>query len=169
MPSVLEREWPDFEILETGFIDYVLSFDMCCLNETFTESNLGFSKLFEDQMVLHSPGVKLSNRGRCCRGVAVFVRKMFASFITVLPTNCDNTVAFRLCSPALDNCVFITVYIPPNDSPYYANEETVCNVTLLDDFVARFQGLFPYTPLLFVSLLLYTHSVCITTNDTDVM
>ena len=128
---------------EEGFLEYLLKFDICCLTETFTSLNFDFTKCFDDHVILHSPGVRLSGHGRCCGGVVVILKKTLADFTTKLSTHSDNIVAFRLCSNTINETLFITVYIPPSDSPYYAGKMTDCNITVLEDVLITFEEQFP--------------------------
>ena len=112
------------------------------MTETFSSYNFDFSR-FSDYTVMHSPGLKLSNQGRKCGGVVVFAKKTLSHFITELDTSCDNMIAFRFCSPVINESIFISAYIPPKDSPYYADKDTVCNLTLLEDLILSYQEQFP--------------------------
>ena len=131
------------KVAEEGFLDYLHKFDICCLIETFTTQNFDFTKCFSEHVILHSPGVKLSGMGRCCGGVAVILKKTIADNVTKLSIHSDNIVAFRLCNSVLSEMIFIAVYIPPVDSPYYANKVSDCNITLLEDVMLTLQEQFP--------------------------
>ena len=64
----VEELTTNFSELETD--DYILSFDIYVMFETFSSS-----KFFKDSIVLHSPGVPLSVRGRRSGGVMLTARK----------------------------------------------------------------------------------------------
>ena len=127
---------------ETGFTEYLYSFDICCLTETFSSPTFDFSVYFDGYEILHSPGIKLSFQGRCCGGVAVLVKKSLAVFINELICK-DNFVAFRFCSPAFGDNVIICVYIPPMESPYYANRSNDCSFNILEDWILTAQEQYP--------------------------
>ena len=131
------------KLTEEGFVDYLHNFEICCLTETFTTVNFDFTKCFREHVILHSPGVKLSGQGRCCGGVAVILKNSIAHSATELHTLYDNIVAFRLCNSGLSELIFLAVYIPPTDSPYYANKVSDCNITLLEDVMLSLQEQFP--------------------------
>ena len=52
------------KLSDSDFVEYVTSFDVCVLSETFTLPSFDFSIYFNDFIILHSPAVKLSRMGR---------------------------------------------------------------------------------------------------------
>ena len=135
------------KISETGFLDYIFSFDICCLIETFTYPNFDFRTYFDDYLVFHSPGVKLSKQGRLSGGITVFVKKTLSDSITKLVCE-ENLVVFRLCNKSFGDNIIMTVYIPPTDSPFYSDQLSKCSITVLEDRIIRFQEQFPNANIL---------------------
>ena len=67
-----------------GVCEYINSFDVVCLGETFTYSSFDFSVKFGEFVALHSPAKKFNIRGRPSGGLVVLVRKTLERFITII-------------------------------------------------------------------------------------
>ena len=128
---------------EPGFLNYILSFHICCLVETFTSEKFDFSTYFSDHLVFHSPAVKLSHRGRRSGGVVILVKKNFHYSVLQVPCNYDSMLALRIMNYALYDIVLLCVYIPPVDSPYYKDKDVKCNILLLEDEILKVQEIYP--------------------------
>jgi hypothetical protein len=63
---------------DSDFVEYICSFDFCVLSETFTLPSFDFSIHFDEFIVLHSPGVKLSKMGHVSGGTVMLIKKMFS-------------------------------------------------------------------------------------------
>ena len=134
---------------EPGFLDYVTSFDVCCLLETFTSEEFDFSVHFSDYHVFHSPALKLSLRGRRSGGILVLVKKTVTCQVSQINCDKDNMIIlrFKLCHLPID-LIVLCAYIPPADSPYYKHRNVKCNITLLEDEIFRLQTMYPSASLL---------------------
>ena len=58
-----------------GVCEYINSFDIACLGETFTFSSFDFNVKFGDFIALHSLAKKFNIRGRPSGGLVVLIRK----------------------------------------------------------------------------------------------
>jgi len=126
------------KLMEQDFINYVKSFDIFCMQETFTSTAFDFSTLFHEYKVFHAPGVKLSRHGRRCGGVALLIKKTLEQFVTSVNCKYDNILCIKLAKEMLESekdIIFVTAYIPPYQSPYYRDKETDCGIKLLEDFL----------------------------------
>ena len=128
---------------EPGFVEYVLTFKMCCFVETFTSPDFDFAPYFSDYVVLHSPAVRLSHYGRRSGGVVVLIKKSFSEHVSQLPYSFDNMIVVKISSPGLDDLILFVVYIPPMYSNYYRNKEMKCNIFFLEDMLLSIQEEFP--------------------------
>ena len=128
---------------EPGFVEYLSSFDICCLVETFTSENFDFSIYFDEYLVFHSPAIKLSSHGRRSGGAAILIKKSYSMKVTLIPCRQDNMVAVKISSPDGHDIVIICVYIPPTDSPYYRDKLIKCNLELLEELLLDIRRLNP--------------------------
>ena len=97
-----------------------------------------FSAHFQEICVFHSPAIKLSLRGRRSGGVAVLIRKTFLPYITRIECNCDNTICFKISKDLLGldkDLLFVSLYVPPYQSPYYKQSDTNCAIHDLENFL----------------------------------
>ena len=104
----------------------------------FTSSQFDFSTHFEDYSVFHAPAKKLSRRGRKSGGVAVLVRKSLMQFLTCVECDYDNMICFKLSKDRLGidrDLLFVSLYVPPYQSPYYKQCDTNCSIHHLEDFL----------------------------------
>ena len=131
------------KLTEMGFLEYIYSFDVCCLMETFTSSDFDTGICFNDFIVLHSPGSKLSLRGRRSGGVMILVKKSDGICVTRLDTNSDMILALRLSAPYFQETIIVCLYVPPFDSPYYKGKDLSSTITVLDDLVLNYQERYP--------------------------
>ena len=137
-------------IAEPGFLDYVANFNICCFTETFTAVDFDFSIHFSEYLIFHSPAIKLSRHGRRSGGVVVLVKKPHACTAKVSPIPCelDNTLVLRVSSPSRNDIIFVFMYVPPRDSPYYKDKVIKCNLDLLGETLIDLEEAYPHTTIL---------------------
>ena len=126
------------KLSEADFVNYIRSFDIFCAIETFTSAVFDFSTHFQDYCVFHSPAIKLSVRGRRSGGVAVLIRKTLLPYMTRIECNCDNTICFKISKDLLGldkDLLFVSLYVPPYQSPYYKQSDTNCAIHDLENFL----------------------------------
>jgi len=126
---------------EPGFLSYLSPFDICCLLETFTSHNLDLSMYFDDYVLYHCPGIKLSPQGRRSGGVAVLIRKQLALQVCKIQLQYDNVVVFQIQSRR--PIIVICAYVPPVDSPYYSSRHVKCNLSFLEDIILELERSYP--------------------------
>ena len=128
------------KIREPDYVEYIKSFDIFCALETFTTETFDFSIHFSDFMVFHSPAVKLSRKGRVSGGVVVFVNKKLSEFVTCIKTPYDHMVCLKISKTLLgfdNDSIFTFVYVPPYQSPYYANKDFDCHIHKLEELLLQ--------------------------------
>ena len=126
------------KLSDPDFIEYITSFDLCCLIETFTPPNFDFSLLSKDFLVQHSPAVRFSRLGRASGGTIILVNKKIASFITEVNTDYDNILCVRLSKSLLNSekdVLFVGIYNHPQNSIYYCDKDYQCTLQPLEDFM----------------------------------
>ena len=119
------------KINEPGFVSFVKSFDVFCAVERFTSTPFDFSTHFDSYDVFHSPVIKLSARGSRSGGVAVFIDKTLMPFITLIELGHDNMICIKISKNVVGqerDLLFVTVYVPPYQSPYYKRTDTNCSI-----------------------------------------
>jgi len=126
------------KLSDSDFVEYVTSFDVCVLSETFTLPSFDFSIYFNDFIILHSPAVKLSRMGRNSGGLVILIRKRLSEFVKSIDTKHENILCSRL-SKQLFGCekdvLFVGLYNHPVGSAFYENKEYSCSLDLLEQFL----------------------------------
>ena len=125
-------------LTDPDFIDYILSFDVCILTETFTLPTFDFNVHFNDYICFHSPAVKLSKMGHCSGGVVIFVRKQFSSYVEQIDTNIDNVLCIRISKTlfgSYNDVLLFGVYNHDVTSVFYKKKYYNCTLDLLEDFM----------------------------------
>lgn len=80
------------KIRDPDYVQFIHSFDIFGVVETFTRETFDFNMHFKDYVAYHAPAIKLSLRGRVSGGVAVLVHKRLANFVTHVKTVFDHMV-----------------------------------------------------------------------------
>ena len=125
------------KVSEPDFGSYITSFEIFCAIETFTSTLFDFSTHCANHLVLPSTAIKLSARGRRSGGVAVSIDKSLMPFVTPINCSYDNICIKRSkAAVGLDkDVIFVAVYIPSYQSPYYKQTDTNCSIHHLEDFL----------------------------------
>ena len=104
-----------------AFVNYITSFDLVCLTETYVASEFE-SNLFKNFGVVVAKAKKLSYHGRYSGGVMVLVRKHFVPFVERTYLDMDNIVVLRIKKIMLGTdkeVMFISAYLPPYNFSYW--------------------------------------------------
>ena len=109
------------KLSDSEFINYLSRFNFVCLTETFVEY-FDATSHFPDYNCYVSPARKLSYQGRRSGGVICLVDQKLSKYFCRIDVPFDNIVALK-CSKLLiqeqRDVIFVCVYVPPQDSPYY--------------------------------------------------
>eukprot|EP00745_Piridium_sociabile_P015926 TRINITY_DN2374_c0_g1_i12.p1 TRINITY_DN2374_c0_g1~~TRINITY_DN2374_c0_g1_i12.p1 ORF type:complete len:1135 (+),score=79.90 TRINITY_DN2374_c0_g1_i12:1880-5284(+) len=129
---------------------WMCKYDFVLLVETFTDSVPDTLFPFHDIFVC--PGVKVSDsvHGRLCGGLAVLVRKELSKHVEQVPLEFDNIIALKISHAllGLDNdCIFIGVYLPPENSKYYADTDIYNGVAMLEDCMLDINSRYGNVPM----------------------
>ena len=135
-------------LAEPGFVQYLYSFDICCLIETFTSDDFDFSIYFSKYSIFHSPAIKLSKRGRRSGGVLILVKKSFSYVVSSIPCTHDNMIVLKISCSFKEDIILVCLYVPPTDSPYYKDKLVKCNLELLQDMLLDLEIAYPRTTIL---------------------
>jgi exonuclease III len=114
----------------------VEKYDFVFLVETFTKTIP--ESIFPSHNVYGSAGVKINDNvhGRLSGGVGCLVKKNISQFVERLDTEIDNFVILKLSQRLLgtsSDCLLVGCYIPPDNSPYYAETDIYNGISLLED------------------------------------
>lgn len=71
-------------------MDYIVTFDVCCLLETFTLDRFDSDMYFEDYHIFKSPSTKLSHYGRRRGGVVIVAQKSKSHLTEEIECEYDN-------------------------------------------------------------------------------
>lgn len=121
---------------ECDFIQYINTFDIVCLTETFLDfsSNLD---CFPEFVQFHRPGSKLSTQGRRSGGVSVLVKKRLENKVRLLDFDVDNIVLLQLDKELMmtdQHVILCATYICPADSVYYKQDsiDVTCSIDTVE-------------------------------------
>lgn len=121
-------------MVSNDFLDYLNTFDLICLTETFVDAGFEITVL-KDFSVFMAPARKLSRQGRRSGGVVVFIRKCVAHFFKQVNVRFDNFVVFEASKELLNvdkPVLFIFLYIPPRESPAYTQTTDGVGIELIE-------------------------------------
>jgi hypothetical protein len=119
------------------FINFVKSFDIVTITETYISTEFE-NTLFKDYCCFTSKATKLSHYGRRSGGVIVLIRKYLEKYIERLETDLENTVVIKISKQLLKtskDVMYISVYIPPHDSPFWSLTQNGHGVECLEKCV----------------------------------
>ena len=128
---------------------YICSFDFVTLTETFIEDSSDLCKhFFPDYKTFPVPAIKLSNHGRRSGGLLVMVNSSFINYIEQVHVVCSNVIVLKISGELFhtnEDCLYISVYVPPSGSPFYANLGYDCLIDELEaclcDLLGRFESI----------------------------
>ena len=123
---------------DPDFCDYLLSFDICILTETFTLPTFDFNMIFSEYVCFHSPAEKLSKMGRCSGGVVICIKKKFQQFIKQIDTNIANVLCVKISKNVFgcyNDVLLIGLYNHDVTSVFYKNKDYDCTLDLVEQFI----------------------------------
>ena len=125
---------------EDDFCNFLLSFDLLCLSETFTYASFDFTTKFQDYTHLHCPAKKISRLGRPSGGLIILAKKHLSEHIQIIETNTPNILSLKISSKYTKtekDILFIGTYIHPIGSVYYRDKEHDSTLDTLEQFMAE--------------------------------
>jgi exonuclease III len=93
---------------------------------------------FPEFHAFHSPAVKLSRHGRRSGGGVALVKKYIMPFVSHVECKYDNIVCVKISKDLLGldkDLLFVSIYVPPYQSPFYKQSDTNCSIHSLEDFL----------------------------------
>ncbi|KAK7455947.1 hypothetical protein BaRGS_00039415, partial [Batillaria attramentaria] len=128
------------KISEADFIEYVNTFDIVCLTETFLVHDRRLD-CFSDFEQYFSPAFKFTvHDNKCSGGVLVMVKSKHSHLVQRIDTLADNIVVLKIDKTVFGfekDVIFCGAYVPPSSSPYYkqAHVTVTCSVSLVEQCV----------------------------------
>jgi hypothetical protein len=119
------------------FREYISSFDVICLVETFMDNVKGVT-CFRDHTLYAKPSLKLSKQGRQSGGVVCLIRNTLLPFVKQLECHCHNHLLFIIRKElfgAAKDVLFVSAYVHPESSPYYDVFDSENGITCLEECI----------------------------------
>ena len=123
-----------------GICDFIGSFHVACLAETFTLPNFDFDIKFDKFIQIHCPAEKFTSSGRPSGGLVILIKKELEKYIKIIQTNISHILCFKLSKEILNSSkdlLFISSYIHPINSIFYSNKEYDNTLDMLDNFLTE--------------------------------
>ena len=123
-----------------GICDFIGSFHVACLSETFTLPSFDFNIKFENFIQIHSPAEKFTSSGRPSGGLVILIKKELERYIQVIQTNISHVLCIKFKKELLNSArdlLFIGSYIHPTSSIFYSNKEYENTIDMLESFLTE--------------------------------
>ena len=123
-----------------GLCEFIQTFDILGLGETFTLPGFDFNIKFPDFFALHCPATKYSKMGRPSGGLVLLIRKSLAQHIEIVETHISHIFAIKISKKLLNttkDLLFITMYNHPKESVFYKRKDYYSTLEQLEYFLAN--------------------------------
>ena len=127
------------KVNDSELMDYLSSFDIFGLLETWECCPDGFENIFPEHSCLFMPAVKVSKYGRAMSGIMVYIKTKLMQYVKRLFTECNFGIFLLLDKTfiGLDkNTVLCFIYLPPEKSPFYHDADVV-GIGLLENMITK--------------------------------
>jgi hypothetical protein len=122
---------------DNDFVQYVASFDLVCLVETFIQEFK--STIFKDFVSFVRPSVGLGKLGRDSGGIVCLVRAVYLPYIKQLDCHGNgNFLSFILDHKLLGlptDILLVCAYVPPETSRFYTVFNFDNGISMLEDYI----------------------------------
>ena len=86
-----------------GFCDFINSFDIIGLGETFTNINFDFSIKFKEFEAIHNPAEQFSHLGRPSGGLVLLVKKTLKDMIEIVDSGISHILSLKIKKECLNS------------------------------------------------------------------
>ena len=120
--------------------DFIGTFDIIGLGETFTLPGFDFSLKFPDYFALHCPATKYSKLGRPSGGLVLLIKKKFEKFIELVDTQISHVLAIKISKTLFNtnkDILLIMMYNHPRESIFYKHKGYYSTLEEVDQFIAN--------------------------------
>ena len=121
-----------------GFCDFINSFDIIGLGETFTNPNFDFSIKFKDFDVLHCPAEKFSHLGRPSGGLVLLLKKSLKEVVEIIETGISHVLSIKIKKEFLgttQDLLYVNTYVHPVGSVFYSNKDYQNTLEEIEQFI----------------------------------
>ena len=121
-----------------GFCDFINSFDIVGLGETFTNFNFDFSIKFKDFDVIHCPAEQFSHLGRPSGGLVLLVKKSLKEVVEIIETGISHVLSIKIKKEFLgttQDLLYINTYVHPVGSVFYSNKDYQNTLDEIEQFI----------------------------------
>ena len=121
-----------------GVCDYIRTFEVACIGETFTYPNFDLNIKFSDYVHLHCPATKYNRLGRPSGGLVVLIKKTLQSFIKVIDTQISHILCVQFDKSLMHtsrDILFIGTYNHPTGSIFYTDKDHDSTLEALEQFI----------------------------------
>ena len=126
-----------------GVCEFIRTFDIIALAETFTLPNFDFSVKFDDYIPVHWSAERFSTLGRPSGGLAVLFSKKLAPFIEIIKTNISHIICLKIARTLFNSTkdlLYVCCYVHPPNSIFYSNKEYDNTMEMLEQFISEEQA-----------------------------
>ena len=124
------------KLFDADFMSFISTFDFVCLVETFVEEISSTS--FPGYKPVCVPAVKLSTQGRRSGGVICLIKNDLLPFVKEVDIKSNICRAFIIKKElfgTLKDVLYVTCYIQPEKSPFYAFFDCENGIALLEEYL----------------------------------
>ena len=121
-----------------GFCDFINSFDIIGLGETFTKFNFDFSIKFKEFDAIHCPAEQFSHLGRPSGGLVLLVKKTLKEAVEIIETGISHVLSIKIKKEfvgTLHDLLYINTYVHPVGSVFYSNKEYQNTLEEIEQFI----------------------------------
>ena len=121
-----------------GFCDFINSFDIIGLGETFTNINFDFSIKFKEFEAFHSPAEHFSHLGRPSGGLVLLVKKTLKEVIEIVDSGISHILSLKIKKEYLNttkDVLYINTYVHPAGSIFYSNKDYQNTLDEIEQFI----------------------------------
>ena len=121
-----------------GFCDFINSFDIIGLGETFTNINFDFSIKFKDFDAFHCPAEQFSHLGRPSGGLVLLVKKTLKEMTEIVESGISHILSLKIKKEYLNttqDVLYINSYVHPTGSIFYSNKEYDNTLDEIEQFI----------------------------------
>ena len=120
--------------------EFIESFDIIGLGETFTLPGFDFGMKFPEHHALHCPATKYSKLGRPSGGLVLLIKKKIEKFVQIIDTQISHVLAIKVNKSLFNtnkDILLIMLYNHPRESVFYKHKDYYSTLEEVDQFLAN--------------------------------
>ena len=123
------------------FLEFLKTFDILVLGETFTLPTFNFDIKFTEYFHFHSPAKKYNRLGRPSGGLVLMIKKELQRYCKVISSTASHILAVRIDKSLFDrkkDIVLVATYVHPSGSVFYSDKDYECTLEELEQFIVDY-------------------------------